>query len=137
RRPSGIEADSDLLEFTFQAKWKTPAEERLALIVDGLLAANASTHKAYVNLIEGHSDIGLIARPPSPAELGLASTKGVGMEVLPVALDALVFLLHKDNPVRGLRTAHIQGIYLDHIKTWEQIGGHSSEIVAYHREENS
>src|SRR5262245_22202571 len=71
RRARRPEADAQVLQFTLQPKWKTTAEERLALIISGLLVVNQSTHDAYDDLIERKSDIGLLARPPSPNELEL------------------------------------------------------------------
>ncbi len=127
RHRPGAEDEWELLEFTLQARWKTPAEERLALIINGLLSANSSTHNAYIDVIEGRSDIGLLARPPSQSELSVARTKGIEIEALPVALDALVFIIHSSNPVRSLTTNQIKRIYANRPRDW----------IPYHREENS
>jgi phosphate transport system substrate-binding protein len=132
-----VEPDFQLLEFTLQAKWQTAKEERLAQIINGLLAANTSTHDAYVQLIEGKSDIGLIARLPAQSELKVAATKRVALEVMPCALDAFVFLVNTENPVRSLTTAQIRGIYSGRITDWNSVGGRPAKIVAYQREEES
>jgi phosphate transport system substrate-binding protein len=87
-------------------------------------------------LIEGRSDIGLLARPPSSAELELSRAKSVDLEFTPCALDAFVFLVNKANPVRNLTRKQIQDIYSGKITTWESVGG-SGRITAYQREENS
>jgi len=132
-----VDPDFQLLEFTLQSKWQTAKEERLAQIINGLLAANTSTHDAYVQLIEGKSDIGLIARLPSQKELNLAATKRVALDVMPCALDAFVFLVNTENPVRSLTTAQIRGIYAGRITDWNSVGGHPAKITGYQREENS
>jgi phosphate transport system substrate-binding protein len=136
-RARRLEAEARLLEFTLQPKWKTPTEERLALIISGLLAANQSTHEAYVSVIEGRNDIGLLARPPSATELSLAASKKIELEVLPCALDAFVFLVHSDNPLRSLQKGQVQGIYLNRIRDWQELGGRPGRIIAYHRERSS
>jgi phosphate transport system substrate-binding protein len=131
------EPELQLLQFTLRARARTPAEERLALIINGLLATNASTHQAYVNLIEGRSDIGLLARPPSADELKLAKDKGVELETAPCALDALVFLVNEKNPVRNLTTPEIRYIYSHQDSNWKSYGGRERAITAYQRDANS
>jgi phosphate transport system substrate-binding protein len=136
-RPPRREDEAELVEFTLRAVANNPREERLAAIINGLLATNASTHDAYVNLIEGKRDIALIARSPSPLELDLARAKGVELDALPCALDAFVFIVNGDNPVRGLTAAQLRAIYSHAIVDWQAVGGTPGKIVAYHREENS
>jgi ABC-type phosphate transport system substrate-binding protein len=130
------EPEAELLEFTLEAKAGGASSERLAAIINQLLATNASTNQAYINLIEGRSDIGLLARPPSSAELDLARAKSVDLEILPCALDAFVFLVNNVNPVRNLTSKQIQDIYSRKITGWESVGGFGA-ITAYQREENS
>jgi phosphate transport system substrate-binding protein len=131
------EPELELLEFTLQAQASEPAEERLVLIINRLLAHNASTHQAYVNLIEGKSEIGLLARAPSPDELELARSQNVALDVVPCALDAFVFLVNTENPVRNLTTSQIRDIYAGKIEDWKTVGGVKGGITAYQREENS
>jgi phosphate transport system substrate-binding protein len=131
------EPELELLEFTLQAQASEPAEQRLAVIINRLLAHNASTHEAYVNLIDGKSEIGLLARAPSPDELELARTQNVDLDVVPCALDAFVFLVNTENPVRNLTTSQIRDIYAGNIEDWKKVGGRKRGITAYQREENS
>ena len=131
------EPELELLEFTLRAHAETLAEQRLAAIINALLATNASTHEAYENLIQGASEIGLLARRPSDDETALARMKGVELEVLPCALDAFVFMVHRDNPVHNLTTAQIRDIYSGKINNWNGVGAKGSPITAFQREENS
>ncbi|HBC85993.1 MAG TPA: hypothetical protein DCZ94_03470 [Lentisphaeria bacterium] len=132
------EKDFVLVQYKLQARAKAPSQERLASIINNLLAVNSSTHQSYVNIIEGKSEIGLIARKPSSSELELAKSKGVELEIVPCALDALVFLVNKENPVKNLSSSQITGIYTDKIKLWGAVDGVSElEIKTYQREKNS
>jgi ABC-type phosphate transport system substrate-binding protein len=131
------EPEAELFEFTLQARLGATTNQRLALVINKLLATNASTHQAYLNLIEGRSDIGLLARRPSPAELKVARAKKVELQVTPCALDALVFLVHRDNPIRSLTPRQIRDIYSGKVNRWEDVGGSGGAITAYQREENS
>lgn len=131
------EPEVKLVEFSLQALAETVEKERLAAIINRLLATNASTNQAYVNLIEGKSDIGLLARGPSSDELALAARHGVELEVTPCARDAFVFLVQQQNPIRSLTTAQLRDIYSGRITDWQKVGKHSGPITAYQREENS
>lgn len=95
------------------------------------------THAAYVNLIEGRTDLVLVARAPSPDEVQLAQEVGVTLDVRPVAVDAFVFLLHQDNPLDGLALDQIRAIYTGQIVNWQDVGGVDARINAYQRNPNS
>ena len=95
------------------------------------------THEAYVNLIEGRTDLILVARAPSPDEEQLALKNGVTLDVRPVAVDAFVFLLHQDNRLAGLTLDQLRSIYAGQITNWREVGGRDARINAYQRNPNS
>lgn len=97
---------------------------------------HSKTHNAYVNLINGDTDLILVTYP-SEDEQKLAEEKGVELEIVPVVKEAFVFLVNKDNPVENLTLEQIQNIYTGDIKNWKEVGGEDSKIVAYQRPENS
>ena len=51
----------------------------------------------------------------------------------PVAWDALVVLVHRDNPVENITLDQIRKIYTGKITNWKQIGGNNKPIVVYAR----
>ena len=55
----------------------------------------------------------------------------------PIALDALVFIVHKDNPVNGLSSEQVRDIYSGNIKNWEEAGGENRKIKNYQRSDLS
>jgi phosphate transport system substrate-binding protein len=131
------EPEAELLKFSLKATAGETSSERLALIINHLLATNASTNQAYLNLVEGRSDVGLLARGPSKEELAFAKSKGVELDVTPCALDAFVFLKNKDNPIRNLTTDQIRAIYAGKTKDWKELGREAGHITPYQREESS
>jgi phosphate transport system substrate-binding protein len=100
-----------------------------------------ATHGSYVNLIDGKADVILVARAPSADELAEAGSKGVQLDVRPVALDAFVFLVNAANPVDNLPLSTLRDVYSGKVTTWKQAGvamsDPSSPIHAYQRERNS
>ena len=97
---------------------------------------HSRTHNAYVNLINGDTDLILVTYP-SEDEQKLAEENGVELEIVPIVKEAFVFLVNKENPVENLTLEQIQGIYTGEIKNWSEVGGLDSEILAYQRPENS
>ncbi len=96
------------------------------------------THQAYVALIEKKADLILVAREPSVREIEAARRAGVDLEVTPVALDALVFVLNVSNPVDNLPADAIRGIFGPAaLKSWSSVGGPRSAIEAFQREPDS
>ena len=96
------------------------------------------THEAYGQLVrEGPDLLVLEVRPPSPDELTAVRNAHFEFEMKPIALDAFVFLVHKDNPVRKLTTAQIRDIYTGKITNWNALGGSDRPMKALRRERNS
>ncbi|HUJ09981.1 MAG TPA: substrate-binding domain-containing protein [Verrucomicrobiae bacterium] len=119
------------------AKPQRPEQDRVAKMINSLLATSSSTHDAYVNLIEGRCDLNLTARAMSADETRLAEDKGVKIELQPIARDALVFIVNQNNTVRSLTRQQIQGIYTEEIQKWDEVGGDARPIRALWRDRNS
>ena len=97
---------------------------------------HSKTHNAYVNLINGDTDLILVTYP-SEEEQRLAKENGIELEVVPIVKEAFVFFVNKDNPVENVSLSQIQKIYSGKIKSWKDIGGNDGKIVAFQRPENS
>ena len=107
-------------------------------MINGLLAANSNTHDAFVHLIDGSTDLVINVRGPSESERKLAADKGVRIEVTPIAKDAVVFIVNKNNPVQSLTADQIRGIYRHEIKRWPHLGWETTEeLTPYVRERDS
>jgi len=52
---------------------------------------------------------------------------------IPVAWDALVAFVHKDNPVDNITFAQLNKVYLGEITNWKQLGGKDAPIELYVR----
>ena len=73
----------------------------------------------------GRADIGGSCRPAKPdlsdAEKGAIMTH--------VAWDALVVMVHPDNPVDGLTADQVSKIFKGEIRNWKDVGGENAPIV--------
>lgn len=52
---------------------------------------------------------------------------------IPVAWDALVAFVHKDNPVDNITYEQLQKVYLGKIKNWKELGGKDAPLELYVR----
>lgn len=119
------------------AKPAKAGHDRLAIMINSLLAISTSTHDAYTNLVEGNCDLNLAARAPSAEELALAKKKGVTLELRPIARDALVFIVNHRNSVKSIGRNELLEIYQGKLGNWAQLGGAATNIAALWRERNS
>jgi phosphate transport system substrate-binding protein len=97
----------------------------------------SQTHGAFMNLIDGNADIILTHRTISPDEKAHADSAGVTLIETPVALDAFVFVVNKNNPVKSLTVSFIQKIYTGELTNWSQVGGKNATIKVFTRPRNS
>lgn len=104
--------------------------------VEDVEVIHNKTHNAYVNLINGDTDLILVTYP-SEEEQKLAKEKEVELEIVPIVKEAFVLFVNRENPVENLTLEQIQDIYSGKIKSWKSVGGESKKIVAYQRPENS
>ncbi|MCL1858073.1 MAG: substrate-binding domain-containing protein [Oscillospiraceae bacterium] len=95
-----------------------------------------TTANAYERLIRGEIDI-LFGAQPSQQQIQSAREKGVEFTLTPIAKEAFVFFVHKDNPVSSLTLEQIQDIYQKKITNWKKVGGKSEKIMPFQRPENS
>ena len=98
---------------------------------------SSQTHESFINLIDDQADLILSARAMSSDEKEHANVKGVSLIETPIALDALIFIVHPMNPVQSLTTKHIQAIYKGEITNWKEVGGVDATINPYIRNTNS
>lgn len=98
---------------------------------------SSQTHNSIINLIDNQVDIIVSARKMSADERAYAESKGVSLIETPIALDALVFLLNKQNPVNSLTIKQVQDIYTGNITNWNELGGADETIKPFIRNENS
>ncbi len=127
------------IERTYVPDPKAAVPSQTASTITGIKFS--TTHNAYVNLIEGKTDVLLEARLPSSDELAEASAKGVELETKAFALDAFVFLVNTNNPTENMPVATLRDIYAGRITTWSgagiDLGDPAAQIYAYQREPNS
>lgn len=110
-------------------------EEWLLLNNDKLLENN--THLSYMNLIDEKVDMILTARSISRDEKKYAESKSIIMDEKAIAKDALIFIVHPDNPVQSLTQEQIRAIYSGVITNWSEVGGFDMNITPYTRNRNS
>lgn len=103
---------------------------------DKVDVTHTKTHNAYVNLINGDTDLILVTYP-SEEEQKLAKDSGVELEIVPIVKEAFVFFVNKENVVDNLTLSQIQDIYSGKVTNWKQVGGADAEIAAYQRPVNS
>lgn len=90
------------------------------------------TSEVYHNLIDGKVDV-IFAAEISKEDEQYAKDMGVELNIIPATSSAFVFIVNSKNPVDSLTFEQIQDIYTGDIVSWDELGGNSSDIIAYQR----
>lgn len=99
---------------------------------------HSKSHASYERLINGEVDMLFASVYPASDILALAEEKGVELELIPIAHDAMIFFTNKDNPATGLTSEQISNIYVNNAyDNWNQIGGPDALLYPYCRNNDS
>ena len=81
-----------------------------------------NTVRGYRAVVDGTADI-LFCAAPSEAQRSYAEEQGVELVYVPIGREAFVFFVNAQNPVDGLTTEQIRGIYAGDYANWSEVGG--------------
>lgn len=99
---------------------------------------HSKSHATYQRLINGEIDMSFASVYPASDILEMAEEKGVELELIPIAYDAMIFFTNKENEAEGLTTAQIADIYVnDAYSNWSEIGGPDALLYPYCRNNDS
>ena len=100
--------------------------------------SHSKSYESYERLIDGDVDV-LFAATKASADLeALAAERGVELEYIPIAYDAMVFFTNAENSVTGLTRQQIQDIYVRNAyDNWSQVGGPDAALLPYCRNTDS
>ncbi|MDR0929596.1 MAG: substrate-binding domain-containing protein [Oscillospiraceae bacterium] len=121
-----------------------PLSEALLSQVSGLTQQQVTarvqhhtTADAYQALLSDPATRLIFVTPPSADELHSATVNGTALELVPIAREALVFVVNAENSVGSLSVQELQHIYQGEIDNWNQVGGANLPILPYQRSMNS
>lgn len=99
---------------------------------------HSKSHASYERLINGEVDMLFASVYPASDILALAEEKGVELELIPIAYDAMIFFTNPENPVDGLTKTQISDIYVNNrYETWKDLGGTEAKLYPYCRNNDS
>lgn len=100
--------------------------------------SHSKSHASYQRLINGEVDMLFASVYPASDILDMAEEKGVELELIPIAYDAMIFFTNADNPAEGLTKEQITNIYVDNAyESWAEIGGPDALLYPYCRNNDS
>ncbi len=88
-------------------------------------------------LIDSLCNVAMASRDISKKEIKLAESKKISPKRIVVAIDALVPVVHPENPVSDLSVEQLKGIYTGKIKNWKEVGGPDKPIAVVSRDTSS
>jgi len=100
------------------------------------IAAEGSA-TGIASVLDGTADIGMLSRPLRPDELAAAKARGLDLALVEVARDALVVIIHQDNPLREISLQELAAIYTGDVINWAALSDLPEPISAYSRNSSS
>lgn len=101
-------------------------------------AKHSKSHASYQRLINGEVDMIFASVYPASDILDMAKEKGVELELIPIAYDAMIFFTNSENSIEGLTKEQITDIYVNNkYSNWKDLGGENSVLYAYCRNNDS
>ena len=99
---------------------------------------HSKSHESYKRLINGEIDMMFASVYPASDILKFAEEKGVELELIPIAYDAMVFFTNKENSIEGITKKQISDIYVNNAYLgWDEIGGPGAFLYPYCRNNDS
>lgn len=99
---------------------------------------HSKSHATYQRLINGEINMSFASVYPASDILKMAEEKGVEIELIPIAYDAMIFFTNKDNTIEGLTSEQISNIYVNNsYENWNQLGGPDALLYPYCRNNDS
>ncbi len=100
--------------------------------------AHSKSHVSYQRLINGEIDMMFASVYPASDILKMAEEKGVELELIPIAYDAMIFFTNADNSIEGLTKEQISNIYVNNAySNWNELGGPDALLYPYCRNNDS
>ena len=88
-------------------------------------------------LLEKQCDVAMSSRHVKDKEMTAAKKNGVSPVTTAIAVDAIVPVVHPQNPVSNLSVAQLADIYAGKITNWKDLGGKDAKIVVISRDTSS
>lgn len=88
-------------------------------------------------LMDGNTDIAMSSRDIKLAEKLKFEEKGIKLNSITIANDALSIIVNPQNPIKQLTREQLEDIFTGKITNWKDVGGDDMKIVVYTRESSS
>lgn len=85
-------------------------------------------------LLDNQLAFAQVSSPPSSQDYQAATKRGYRINPVPVALDAVVFVVNPGLNLSGITLENVKGIYLGEIVNWREIGGPDLPITPFSRQ---
>ena len=99
--------------------------------------SGTGTGNGFKSLADGSAQIANASRFIKDSEIKSCMDKNVYPVPFAVALDCIVPIVHKDNPVKELSHAQLKDIYSGKVTNWKEVGGADAPIVVVGRDTSS
>lgn len=84
--------------------------------------ASEGSSTGIISVLEGGADLAMASRPLSLRERELAAERERELRMFPIALDAIVVIVHPANPVNELSLREVEALFCGDLTNWLAVG---------------
>ena len=96
------------------------------------LVGVTTTQQAWDNLVNNNADI-LIVYEASEETIARLQGEYDNLEIIPIGIDGLVFVVNTENPIDNLTQEELVSIYTGEVTNWSEVGGSDVDIMPFQR----
>jgi phosphate transport system substrate-binding protein len=93
-----------------------------------LVLSGTGSSRAYKSLLDKSADLAIVDGPPSHDIRQLAEKRGTPLIHHQLAYAAILFVVHRDNPVTTLTRDELRMVLNGRVRNWLQVGGKNQEV---------
>lgn len=97
---------------------------------------HTTTYESFSNLLNKKADA-IYTVEISDSQREEAERNNFRIKSIPVAKEAFVFIVNRNNPVKSLSQEQLKDIFSGKITNWSEVGGNNAEIKVFLRNANS
>ena len=88
-------------------------------------------------IIDGTANLAMSSREMKDSETAKAKEKNVNLRPMAIATDAILPIVHPDNPLAGITKSQLKAVYTGEITNWKDLDGEDKAIVVVSRDSSS
>lgn len=135
KEPNNIKIAGSSSLLSLSRRWENAISIEFPKLMINVISTNSD--RGINSLIEGSIDIANTSRPLLFSDTNKALRNGIDLQEHRVAIDALIIVVNKNNPIDVLSLENLENIFSGEVSNWSKYGNFGEQIVPIVRQKGS